>query len=437
MKASCVLAAMVIFCSFIAGQNAERPKDELYQYEGTYEFPDGRRITLGIFDEFKKSLVYLDLRTLRQGALIPVSGDTFKENNDSNYAFEFDRDDAGRIGTLKITKNGTASTARRVMPHTRTPVTFRSAGRRLSGDLYMPKLGGRHPVVVFAHGSGAATRSVSFFTTFFLQIGVGVLSFDKQGAGESEGDWETASFDALASDIVAAIDFAAGWPGVDSKRVGILGNSQGGWVGSMAAAKSREVDFLLMRVGSGQSVADTVAHEYKGMFLADGMSEKDADEAVGMFREHWARAAKGGSWEEGNAIIESYRGRPWFTKIYPTPREKTPSSEKWWLWLKLNLHYDSYDFLKKVKVPVLWLLAEKDWNVNSQASYSRVIDALKLAGNRDYTVKILPNMGHSGLIVKTGFYTDAFSWQYAPGFWETMAKWLQDRGFAPSPKIIK
>lgn len=434
MKISGALAAIVILCTFIAGQDAGQPKEQLYQYEGTYEFPGGRRITLGIFDEFKQSLVYLDLENLKQGALIPVSGDKFKENNDSNYAFEFGRDAAGRIVTLTTTKNGTVSAARRVMPHTRTPVTFRSAGRRLSGDLYMPTSGVRQPVVVFAHGSGPATRSVSFFTTFFLQIGMGVLTFDKQGAGESEGDWETASFDALSSDIMAAIDFAARWPGVDRRRIGILGNSQGGWVGSMAAAKSPDVAFLLMRVGSGQSVADTVAHEYKGMFLADGMSEKEADEAVGMFREHWAKAVLGGTWEEGNAIIESYRGRPWFTKIYPKPREKTASSEKWWLWLKLNLHYDSYDYLKKVKAPVLWLMAEKDWNVNSQASYPRILEALNLAGNNDFTVKILPNMGHSGLIVKTGFYNDAFSWQYAPGFWETMSKWLLDRGFAPSPK---
>ena len=434
MKIICALFAVFILFSCSAGQDNERPKEQLYQYDGTYEFPDGRRITLGIFDEFKKSLVYLDLRTLKQGALIPVSGDKFRENNDNLYTFDFSRDAGGQIGSLTTTQGDTVSTARRVMPHTRTPVTFRSSGRRLSGDLYMPTSGGRHPVVVFAHGSGPATRSVSFFTTFFLQIGVGVLTFDKQGAGESEGEWETASFDALASDVMAAVNFAAAWPGADRNRIGILGNSQGGWVGSLAAAKSREVDFLLMRVGAGQSVIDTIAHEYKGMFLADGMAEKDVEEAIGMFRAHWAEAAKGGTWERGNAVIDSYRDRPWFTKIYPKPREKTDSSEKWWLWLKHNLYYDSYDSLKRIKIPVLWLMAEKDWNVNSQASYPRISDALRRAGNKDQRVKILPNMGHNGLVVKTGFYNDPFSWQYAPGFWETMTKWLQDRGFAPRPK---
>jgi len=92
--------------------------------------------------------------------------------------------------------------------------------------------------------------------------------------------------------------------------------------------------------------------------------------------------------------------------------------------------YDSYDYLKKVKVPVLWMMAEKDWNVNSQKSYPKIIKALQLAGNKDYSVKIVPNSGHRGLIAETGYYNEAISWQYAPGFWDTMQTWLRKRKIA-------
>ena len=430
MKMPALLTLVLLFAAVAAWPQAKSSgKDELYQYEGTYEFADGRRITLGIFDEFKQSLVYLDLRTLRQGALENIAAGRFKENNDPTLIFEFSKDGSGTITRLMITKgNEKAQRAERVMRHKRRAVEFRSGDRKLRGDLYLPDKDGRHPIMVFAHGSGPSTRSVAFFTTYFLQLGIGVLTFDKQGAGESEGDWETASFDDLADDIVAGVNFLKTLPQIDVRKIGIFGNSQGGWVGTMAAAKSADVSYLLMRVGSGQDVLETVAHEYKGRFLADGMSENDASEAVAMFREHWKVAKQPGTWEDGNDVILKYRDKPWFLKIYSEPRKKSASSLKWWTWLGKNLSYDSVTYLKELRIPVLWLMAEKDWNVNSQASYPRIINALE--ANRDQTVMILPGMAHSGLTAKSGYYNEAFSWQYAPGFWETMTDWLGKRRIA-------
>ena len=83
-------------------------------------------------------------------------------------------------------------------------------------------------------------------------------------------------------------------------------------------------------------------------------------------------------------------------------------------WLGRNLGYDSYDALQSVTVPVLWVLAEKDWNLDSQASAPRIREALELAGNTDVTVRVLPDAGHTGLLVKTGLSNDPISWQYAP-----------------------
>ncbi len=38
---------------------------------------------------------------------------------------------------------------------------------------------------------------------------------------------------------------------------------------------------------------NTIAHEYRGTFLADGMTENESTEAVEMFRAHWALAKQG------------------------------------------------------------------------------------------------------------------------------------------------
>lgn len=420
-----VILVLLLFLSSnpIFSQKSLNNQD-LYPFEGTYDFGNDEKITLGIFDEFNHSLVYLNLKTLKQGALIPIDETTFKENNDSTLIFKF------ASSQLLITKNNKTISGKKIAPHTREIVSFKSGNNTLEGDLYLPSTKEKHPVVVFAHGSGPTTRGVSFFTTYFLQLGIGVFTFDKQGAGKSQGDWETASLDALADDVVAAIDKIKSDPRIDKSKIGILGNSQGGWVGSMAAAKSKEVSYLLMRVGSGESVLETIAHEYEGIFISEGLSQEEISEIIPMFREFWNMAFKGKTWEEGNNYLLSYQNKTWFKKIYPEPRVKSKKSENWWKWLNKNLYVDSYDYLKQLKIPVLWQLAEKDWNVNSQKSAPRVTDALAKAGNKDFTVKIHPNMGHSGLVVKTGLPNDTFTWQYATGFWETMTKWLQSHKIA-------
>lgn len=402
----------------------------LYPYEGTYEFSPGHRMTMGVMGEMGNAIAWLDLKTLKVGMLDPVSEGVFKDHNDPATTFNFVKGAGGTFNAVRIGKAGAATQAKRVRPHVREAIVFHSGGRELHGDLYLPAGAGRHPVVVFAHGSGGATRGVGPFTTFFLQKGVGVLTFDKQGAGESQGDWEIASFDDLTADVLAAVAYVKSRPEVDAAKIGVHGSSQGGWIGAMAAAKSADISFLMVRVGPGQSVRDTMAREKRGMLMAEGVTDpKDLDTAIAMYHAYWDVAVRGGTWEEGYKHFLANSQTPWFKKAFgEQPTTKTKDIERWWTWLGRNLAYDSYDALKSVKAPVFWVLAEKDWNLDSQASAPRIREALLRAGNTDVTVRVLPDMGHNGMVVKTGLPNEPLSWQYAPGYWEGMDAWLTARG---------
>lgn len=108
-----------------------------------------------------------------------LSGKMFSGTiNDSTLLFEFKKGRDSSVKMLSVIRNGKITEALKVMPHTREVVSFSHGGRTLKGALYLPAFGGKHPIVVFAHGSGPSTRGVAFFTTFFLQLGIGVLSFD-------------------------------------------------------------------------------------------------------------------------------------------------------------------------------------------------------------------------------------------------------------------
>ena len=104
--------------------------------------------------------------------------------------------------------------------------------------------------------------------------------------------------------------------------------------------------------------------------------------------------------------------------------------ERWWTWLGRNLEYHSCDALQSVKVPVFWVLAGKDWNLDSQAGAPRIREAMQLAGNTDLTVRVIPDAGHTGLMVKTGLPNEPIRWQYAPAYWEGVDTWLTAHGIA-------
>ena len=225
------LALSLLLLLAIAGTSCTPAAPDLtalYEHEGTYEFEAGHRVTIGISDEFGHALMWLDLKTLEVGLLVPDSAGRFRDSNDASMAFTFEAGVDGAGDVLLLTRGDDVARAIRVEPHRRERVAFTSEGRTLHGNLYLPAAAGRHPVVVFAHGSGPSTRGVGPFTTFFLQRGIGVLSFDKQGAGESEGDWRTASFDSLTNDVLAGVAFLKAQSDVDGSHFGISGSSQGG-----------------------------------------------------------------------------------------------------------------------------------------------------------------------------------------------------------------
>ena len=117
-------------------------------------------------------------------------------------------------------------------------VRFQSGDVTLAGTLFIPDERGRHPAIVLFHGSGPEPRNPSV-ADWFARHGVIVLTYDKRGVGESTGDFRAVSFTELADDGLAAIQLLRARPDVDAERIGVWGLSQGGWLGPLAASRSK------------------------------------------------------------------------------------------------------------------------------------------------------------------------------------------------------
>ena len=133
----------------------------------------------------------------------------------------------------------------------------------LAGTLTLPDGTGPFPTAVMVHGSDAAGREeFQTFAAYLTSVGVAVLAADKRGVGQSGGTFPgqratDSALGVLAADAQAQVRFLGGLPEIDRTRVGLLGDSQAGWVIALAAAREPAVRWAVALVGPATTVGET------------------------------------------------------------------------------------------------------------------------------------------------------------------------------------
>ena len=108
-------------------------------------------------------------------------------------------------------------------------VTFENGDIKLSGVLIRPNIEGRHPAIVMLHGSGPGTHDEMFFrihTNVFVRQGFAVLSYDKRGAGRSQGDFDSATYKDFIHDAQAGIRYLRNRSDIVPDLIGLFGSSE-------------------------------------------------------------------------------------------------------------------------------------------------------------------------------------------------------------------
>ena len=408
---------------------------ESQRYAGSYSLGKNNFIDIGPFSENEDRPIFFDSRTRRTGILYALSETEFFSGPSYGNMFPmevrvtFSRNERGEVTGLKWREaNSPEFTAKKVRPYKQEEVSFQNGDVTLRGTLTMPATKGQHPVVVIIPGSGPFRRPGGHWVYFFVRHGIGVFVFDKRGSGDSTGDWRKSTYDDLAMDALAGIRALKSHGNVNPKRIGLWGNSEGGWVAPLAASRSEDVAFLIIRSGSGLPVWKTVLHEAEGKLRdGTGLSDEEIKDAIAFKQLTEGIAISGKPWDEAwkeiDAAYQRARSERWFQFVAGPPKEHW-----YWQWWRLRGGYDPTSALMKIRVPVLVLLGELDWAIPSKESAGAFEQAFKKAGNKDYTIRILSKGNHGLLEAETGYGSEFPRLnRYVPGYMDRMADWVLKR----------
>jgi len=280
------------------------------------------------------------------------------------------RVDGAAAGTLGREKPDYAAPAG--APYTAAQLAIPTPMGHTLGATFTRPAGATKPsaVVVSISGSGAQDRDgyisiVPGGYRLFRQVadtlgrrGIAMLRFDDRGTGESGGSFVTATSRDFADDARAVIAYLRTRPDVDSRRIFLLGHSEGGMIAPMIAADDRALAGIVLMAGTGRKGREILEFQFGQQVAGDPSLPATT------------RAAQ--------------RAR------VPAMVDSLVASSAW---MQFFAGYDPIPTARRVTVPVLILQGADDQQVI--ADEALMLERAFLAGgNRSVTTEILPELNH-------------------------------------------
>jgi fermentation-respiration switch protein FrsA (DUF1100 family) len=346
--------------------------------------------------------------------------------------------------TDKVAELARPQEPKKPYPYDAVEVTYenKKGGAKFAGTLTLPKGDGPFPVVLLITGSGPQDRdeTVAGHKPFLIladhltRKGVAVLRVDDRGVGGSTGDTEKATSEDFAGDVLAGVEFLKGRKEIDPKRIGLVGHSEGGMIAPMVAAQSKDVAFIVLLAGPGQTGEDLLLLQGELVVKSEGGDadavKKARAQQEALFgilkKEKDPKAAK----EKVDAYVKEQTEKLTDEERKQLEALKAVQEAKLNMlltpWFRYFLEYDPAPALKKVRCPVLAVNGEKDVQVSAKENLARIKKSLEEGGNPDVTVKELPGLNHLLQTCKTGAVSEytRIEETMAPAALEVISDWI-------------
>jgi Dienelactone hydrolase and related enzymes len=284
-----------------------------------------------------------------------------------------------------------------------------------AGTITIPEGKGPFPAVIIVSGSGAQNRDGEMLGhkpylligDYLTRNGIAVLRYDDRGFGKSTGDANIGTSEDFMEDALCAFEYLSQRSDVDRKKIGIIGHSEGGNIAFMAAARNKNIAFIVSMAGMAASGDVILGKQNYDLLIASGVSEEVASAYHNALKEIYSviNARSHSDIVANIAKIEA--------ELFKDKREMLPEhlSQNLSLslrgisanpWLRFFVGYNPKENIIAGSCPILALFGEKDLQVNARDNYSLLVEYLKQGKSADHSVQIYPNLNHLFQNCKTG-----------------------------------
>ncbi len=327
-------------------------------------------------------------------------------------------------------------------------VTFYNDGNTFAGTITYPKGEGKYPAVVLITGSGAQNRDEEIYGFKIFKIiaehlankDIAVLRYDDRGVGGSKGKSvsESTTMD-FAGDVGAAVDLLKTKDYINPMAIGLLGHSEGGIVAPLVGTKRNDIAYMILMAGTGVKGIDIIKEQSKIIMKSDNVSEDDITGYTVMINLIYETLVKDGNIKDLENQLEQ-NVKDSYEKMTPEEKKAIKNKDEYVKqtvddaikqfsskWMRYFMSYDPSYALEKTHIPVLLLFGGKDMQVLVSQNQKPMEDALKKAGNSDYTVRIYPDANHLFQEAGTGSPGEypQLPKQFVPGFLDDITDWIK------------
>lgn len=322
--------------------------------------------------------------------------------------------------TDKVPTLGRPQDPQKPYPYSEEEVSYENAidKVKLAGTLTLPPSKTPVPAVILITGSGAQDRNETILghrpflvlADHLTRRGIAVLRVDDRGMGGSTAGPPKATSENYAEDVLAGINFLKTRKEINPKQVGLIGHSEGGMIAPLVAIKSKDVAFIVMMAGMGQTGRDVVLTQGDLLTKAGGITP----ETTALIRKVYEQIFDILKAESDNAAAEK--------KIRAAVASQTAAMNEtqkkefapvlntinaqmqMYLsnWFRYFLLFDPAPILEKLSIPVLAIVGEKDLQVPPKENLALIEAALKKGGNKNFTVLLMPGLNHLFQHARTG-----------------------------------
>lgn len=356
----------------------------------------------------------------------------------------------GRSYDMTVRKNAVPITYDRPQepkppyPYKVEEVTFRNTVEDfdLAGTLTMPDGTGPFPAVVLITGSGAQDRDETIFlhkpflviADYLTRNGIAVLRYDDRGVGKSKGNMAEATSLTLANDAEAAVDYLMKRPGIDTRKIGLAGHSEGGLIAPIVASGNNNIAFIVSLAGPGVTGRDILMKQAYDILKESGTDDKEIEEALNINSHLYQMVI-----DEPDTRKFAKEALDWYGEeldrqgLSAEERRKKMGALAEGIvtinnpWMRYFIEADPAQYWSRVKCPVLALNGEKDLQVNYEQNLPAIKAALRKGGNRKVKTVALPGLNHLFQHAETGLPAEYINIEetFSPEALALMTKWIR------------